>query len=257
MAHPLSFMNIQANALQGQLKAFTVLQPIVLELQGTSLGPVRGQGAALYSPAGLKGAKNKRISGEQCLPLCLVLGLALWADICRCLCWDHWPPWLFQRTHWLSPQKQYCSPHQSTISQSNSGFQSPAKSKALNHGHVQQSRVAQSCVVYKIWCLYVNKSGTGTVPALLCEHECFLTWRECDTAKPTMPGLRVFFPITERMAAAKTTPLPINSRLTASHLWMKNWFSHGQASSKMHTHHFKPEVILITVNHGNSLHHEL
>lgn len=46
------------------------------------------------------------------------------------------------------------------------------------------------------------------------------TWRECDTAKPTMPGLRVLFPITDRMAAAKTTPLPTNSRLTANHLWM-------------------------------------
>lgn len=32
MAHPLSFMNIQGNALQSQLKAFTVLQPVVLEL---------------------------------------------------------------------------------------------------------------------------------------------------------------------------------------------------------------------------------
>lgn len=46
-------MNIQGNALQSQLKAFTVLQPIVQELQSSSVGPGRWQGAALYTPTGL------------------------------------------------------------------------------------------------------------------------------------------------------------------------------------------------------------
>lgn len=53
MNHLLSFVNIQGNAFQSQLKAFTVLQPVVLELYGAFLGPSQGQGAALYTPTSL------------------------------------------------------------------------------------------------------------------------------------------------------------------------------------------------------------
>ena len=53
MTHLLSFMNMQGNAFQSQLQAFTVLQPVVLKLYGAGLGPGLGQGAALYTPTGL------------------------------------------------------------------------------------------------------------------------------------------------------------------------------------------------------------
>lgn len=46
-------MNIQGNALQSQLKAFTVLQPVFLELDGASLGPSQWQGAAFDGPTRL------------------------------------------------------------------------------------------------------------------------------------------------------------------------------------------------------------
>lgn len=44
------------------------------------------------------------------------------------------------------------------------------------------------------------------------------TWSEWDTARPTIPGLRVPFAITERIEAARTMPLPRNSKFTPSHL---------------------------------------
>jgi len=53
MNHLLSFIYSQRNAFQSQLKAFTVLQPIVLELYGAALGPSQWQGAALCTPTSL------------------------------------------------------------------------------------------------------------------------------------------------------------------------------------------------------------
>ncbi len=47
------------------------------------------------------------------------------------------------------------------------------------------------------------------------------TWSEWDTARPTIPGLRVPFAITERIEAARTMPLPRNSKFTPSHLHKK------------------------------------
>lgn len=54
VAHLFPFMNIQGDTLQSQLKAFAVLQAVVLELQSASLGPLQRQTAALDSPTGLK-----------------------------------------------------------------------------------------------------------------------------------------------------------------------------------------------------------
>lgn len=62
-------MNIQGNALQSQLKTFTVLQPVVQELQSSSVGPGRWQGAALYTPTGLNETIRVRVSREQKGPL--------------------------------------------------------------------------------------------------------------------------------------------------------------------------------------------
>lgn len=67
-------MNVQGNALQSQLKAFTVLQPVVLELDSTSLGPGLGQGAALYTPAGLNETITIRMSREHKSPLVVRVG---------------------------------------------------------------------------------------------------------------------------------------------------------------------------------------
>lgn len=55
-------MNMQGNAFQSQLKAFTVLQPVVCELYGAFLGPGHGQGAAFYTPTSLNETVTK---GEQ------------------------------------------------------------------------------------------------------------------------------------------------------------------------------------------------
>lgn len=53
MNHLLSFANLQRDVFQGELEAFTVLEPVVLELDGAALGPSRGQRAALCTPGGL------------------------------------------------------------------------------------------------------------------------------------------------------------------------------------------------------------
>lgn len=42
MSYLLSLMNMQSNSFQSQLKAFTVLQSVVLELYSTVLGPGLG-----------------------------------------------------------------------------------------------------------------------------------------------------------------------------------------------------------------------
>lgn len=49
----LSFVNMQGNAFQSQLKAFAVLQPVIHELYSAFLGPGQGQGAAIYTPTSL------------------------------------------------------------------------------------------------------------------------------------------------------------------------------------------------------------
>lgn len=54
-------MDIQGDSLQRQLKAFAVLQPVVLELQSSFLGPIQRQSAALDSPAGLKGTITAKV----------------------------------------------------------------------------------------------------------------------------------------------------------------------------------------------------
>ncbi len=69
-------MNMQGNALQSQLKAFTVLQPVVLELNSTFLGPGLGQGAALYTPAGLNETITLRVSREHEILLAVCVGFS-------------------------------------------------------------------------------------------------------------------------------------------------------------------------------------
>lgn len=54
-------MDIQGDSLQRQLKAFAVLQPVVLELQSSFLGPIQRQSAALDIPAGLKGTITAKV----------------------------------------------------------------------------------------------------------------------------------------------------------------------------------------------------
>lgn len=83
-------MNMQGDALQSQLKAFTVLQPVVLKLYSASLGPGQGQGAAFYTPTGLKETVTKGEYRTQKPPTCTVLDLVSSVlNVCGVAWWEH------------------------------------------------------------------------------------------------------------------------------------------------------------------------
>lgn len=192
-------MNMQGNAFQSQLKAFTVLQSVVLKLYSACLGPCQGQGAAFFIPASLKKTITKC---EQRRRKCLSMSVTecVWA----------WSTDLFRSVSIFTDSLH----RNNVVLHVRPGSHNPAQDSS----HLKYPRHYIYFIFFSLCAMSLLLMGW--FPGHF-QHEVVeaLTWRECDTAKPTMPGLSVFFPITERMAAAKTTPLPTNSRLTASHLW--------------------------------------
>lgn len=68
------------------------------------------------------------------------------------------------------------------------------------------------------------------------------TCKECDTASPTSPGLSSCRLCTEKTAAAKTSTLPRNSMLIASHL-LKRSEEVGLTQTTLQLHHHRCQFI--------------